>query len=163
MANIKITVDGPLEDGHKITFKAPCGCSDVGKLNVFYIDGDTQKNRLFTLKDANNNDLSGEKNMFAYGVYVSVVLDTNRGFAYVQNAASSAKIEKYLGILRTTLVSGEGGVGFIDDRITENTVFSFYTSIYGVNPKSVTVSKGSVALTFEPQGTDMEVGVRIDG
>lgn len=162
MANIKITVDGPLVDGHKITFKAPCGCGTAENLNVFYIEGGTQKNRLFTLKDANNNTLSGNTNMFAHGAYVSVVLDTNNGHAYVQNAASSAKTGDEM-IFRDTLPPETTDVTIRDPRINENTVFSFYTSIYGVNPKKVTVKNGSVELEFEPQETDMEVGVRIDG
>ena len=42
-------------------------------------------------------------------------------------------------------------------------MFSFYTSIWGVNPTGVSVATGSVTLTFDAQESDMEVGVRIDG
>ena len=163
MANIKITVDGPLEDGHKITFKAPCHCGTAEKLNVFYIEEDTQKNRLFTLKDANNNDLNGKTDMFSYGAYVSVVLDTNNGYAYVQNAASSAKIENDMAILRGTLDAGNTTITFSDTRIKGDTVFSFYSSIYGVNPERVMVGSGIIQIIWPAQEKEMEVGVRIDG
>lgn len=163
MANIKITVDGPLEDGHKITFKAPCDCGSAGKLEVFYIEEYTQMSRLFTLKDANKNTLSGNTNMFAHGAYVSVVLDTNAGYAYVQNAASSAKIENDMAILRGTLNPGTTVITFSDPRIKGDTVFSFYSSIYGVNPERVMVGSGIIQIIWPAQEKEMEVGVRIDG
>lgn len=163
MANIKITVDGPLVDGHKITFKAPCGCGTAEKLNVFYIEEGTQKNRLFTLKDSNNNSLGGKTSMFAKDAYVSVVLDTNKSYAFVQNPGSSVKTESDMAILRETLLPGEGGIVFMDPRITKNSALSFYTSIYGINPKKVIVNEGSVNLEFDSIETEIEVGVRIDG
>ena len=97
MANIKITVDGPLMDGHKITFKAPCNCDVVEKLDVLYVENGAQENRLFTMKDSHGNDLTGLGNLFFEGAYVNVVLDTNNGFAYLQNADTNGYIEDRLG------------------------------------------------------------------
>lgn len=94
MANIKITVDGPLMDGHKITFKAPCHCSSVEKLEVFYVEDSTQKSRLFTMKDSHGSDLTGLGNLFSKDAYVSVVLDTNSSSAYLQNADTNAYLEQ---------------------------------------------------------------------
>ena len=94
MANIKITVDGPLMDGHKITFKAPCNCNIVEKLDVLYIENNTQKSRLFTMKDSHGNDLTGLGNLFSEGAYVNVVLDTNNSFAFLQNAATNGYLEQ---------------------------------------------------------------------
>lgn len=96
MANIKIVVDGPIMDGHKVTFKAPCKCSDVEKLNVFYIEDSTQKSRLFTMKDSHGNDLTGIGNLFAQDAYVHAILDTNSGSAYLQNADTNAYLESKL-------------------------------------------------------------------
>ena len=94
MANIKITVDGPLMDGHKITFKAPCDCSSVEKLEVLYVEDSTQKSRLFTMKDSHGNDLTGLGNLFSKDAYVNVVLDTNSSSAYLQNAATNTYLEQ---------------------------------------------------------------------
>ena len=96
MANIKITVNGPLMDGHKITFKAPCDCTTVDKLDVRYIEDSEQKSRLFTMRDSHRNDLTGLGNLFAQGAYVNVVLDTNSGFAYLQNAGTNTYLEQKL-------------------------------------------------------------------
>ena len=94
MANIKITVEGPLMDGHKITFKAPCNCDVVEKLDVRYIENDTQKSKLFTMKDAHGNDLTGLGNLFYKNAYVDVVLDPNSGSAYLQNAGTNKYLEQ---------------------------------------------------------------------
>ena len=67
------------------------------------------------------------------------------------------------GIIRKTLKQGETEISIEDSRIKEDSILSFYTSIYGVNPKTVVVSDGSVTLTFKSQEKNMEVGVSIDG
>lgn len=81
------------------------------------------------------------------------------------NATNAAvnDINDRMEIIRKTLTAGATSVTIEDDRITDNSILSFYTSIYGVNPKTVSVSNGSVALTFKVQTVAMEVGVRIDG
>lgn len=96
MANIKITVDGPLMDGHKITFKAPCNCDVVEKLDVRYVENSTQKSKSFTMKDSHGNDLTGLGNLFYKDAYVDVVLDPNSGSAYLQNAGTNAYLEEKL-------------------------------------------------------------------
>ena len=96
MANIKITVEGSLMDGHKITFKAPCNCDAVEKLDVRYIENNTQKSKLFTMKDSHGNDLTGLGNLFFKDAYVDVVLDPNSGSAYLQNAGTNAYLEEKL-------------------------------------------------------------------
>ena len=94
MANIKITVEGPLMDGHKITFKAPCNCDVVEKLDVRYIESNTQKSKLFTMKDSHGKDLTGLGNLFYKDAYVDVVLDPNSLSAYLQNAGTNAYLEE---------------------------------------------------------------------
>ena len=93
MANIKIVVDGPLMDGHKVTFKAPCPCSEVEKLNVYYVKEGTQVSRSFTMKDTHGNDLTGIGDLFIEGAYVHVILDTIHAFAYLQNADTNGYLE----------------------------------------------------------------------
>lgn len=93
MANIKITVEGPLMDGHKITFKAPCNCDAVEKLDVRYIEDNTQKSKLFTMRDSHGKDLTGLGNLFFKNAYVNVVLDINNSFAYLQNAGTNSYLE----------------------------------------------------------------------
>lgn len=97
MANVKITVNGPLMDGHKVTFKAPCNCDVVEKLDVRYVEDSTQKSKLFTMKDTHGNDVTGLGNLFEAESYVHVILDTVNCFAYLQNADTNGYIEKRLG------------------------------------------------------------------
>ena len=66
-------------------------------------------------------------------------------------------------IIRGTLAVGAISIVLTDARITTNSMMSFYTSVWGVNPKTVTVVSGQVTLTFDAQTVAVEVGVRIDG
>ena len=68
-----------------------------------------------------------------------------------------------IAIVKGTLNSGDVEITIQSERITENSILSFYTSIYNANPINAVATVGSVTLTFEPQETNMEVGVRIDG
>ena len=60
-----------------------------------------------------------------------------------------------------TLSTGSTSITLSDSSITTDSTIDFYTSIYGVNPKTVTVENGSVTLTFKAQSEDMVVKVVI--
>lgn len=74
-----------------------------------------------------------------------------------------SKAVRSLLITKGTLTAGETSITILDDRITPDSVLTFYTSIYGVNPSNVSVSAGSVILRFPAQSVDMEVGVQVNG
>lgn len=66
-------------------------------------------------------------------------------------------------IIRGTLANGSTSVVLTDERLTSDSMLSIYTSVWGVNPTSVTVESGLVTLGFDAQTVVVEVGVRIDG
>ena len=45
--------------------------------------------------------------------------------------------------------------------IDSNSTLKFFTSVFGINPTSVSVSGSSVTLTFEAQSSDIGVKVRV--
>lgn len=58
-----------------------------------------------------------------------------------------------------TLTAGTTSVTLSDASIDSDSSFDIYTSVYMVNPTVVSVSTGSIALTFEAQASD--VGVKV--
>lgn len=104
MAYIKITSECPLFDGMPVTFKAPCDCTEVTGLRVYY-NGASQT---FTFKDAHGSTLTGIGNLFAQGAYVKVILDTTNGYSYIQNADTNKYIEDRFKIIEE---NGGGGGG----------------------------------------------------
>ena len=60
-----------------------------------------------------------------------------------------------------TLTAGSTSVTLSNAAITTSSTLDFYTDTYGVNPTAVTVSTGSVVLTFEEQASDVGVKVRV--
>lgn len=50
-----------------------------------------------------------------------------------------------------------------DTKISNESVMSFYSSVWGVEPKAVDVYDGAVRLIFEPYKDDLDVAVSIDG
>lgn len=62
-----------------------------------------------------------------------------------------------------TLTAGQTSITLDSVHITSESVLDFYTSIYGVNPTSVSVTAGHVTLRFQAQASDIVVGVKIVG
>lgn len=87
------------------------------------------------------------------------ILDDNAA-GHLQNEidAISDRMRLCSGVLHT----GEESITLTDPKFTNDADYEFYTSIYGVSPKTVEVGHGSITLTFDPQEIDMtvKVGVR---
>ena len=100
MANIKIELDYPLEDGVTLTFKAPCDCTAVTGVKVYYPEitetASTIVSKIFTLKDTHLNDLAGLGNLFMSGSTVKIVVDVTNEYAFVQNADTNSYLESVL-------------------------------------------------------------------
>ena len=85
--------------------------------------------------------------------------------AYVDAEVDGAKeyTDAKLAITTGTLPKNTTSITLSDERITTNSILSFYTSVYGVSPTAVSVSAGSVTLTFNSRSSAMTVGVSVDG
>ena len=111
MATINLTLDHTLVNGEAVIFKAPCDCTAVSGITITHPvsteDGFTYQVLSFSFRDAHNNDLSGLGNLFAEGAAVKVILNTDDGFAYIQNADTNAYLEGQLNgkSLKSTLVT----------------------------------------------------------
>lgn len=89
MAKIKVDLSYTIVDGSEVVFTAPCNCSAVDGLKVYYPDGEKE----FVFKDAHGNALTGVGNLFAKGALVKVILDVTNGHAFIQNADTNAYLE----------------------------------------------------------------------
>lgn len=64
-------------------------------------------------------------------------------------------------ILIGSLAIGDTTVVLQDSFITTTSMIDVYTDVYGVNPTNVTVTTGSITLTFEAQESVLNVKVRV--
>ena len=60
-----------------------------------------------------------------------------------------------------TLLTGSTSLTLSDASISSTSTLDFFTDVYGVSPTAVSVSTGSVTLTFEAQESDLSVKVRV--
>ena len=122
MAKIRVDITGIIEDGRLVTFKAPCDCTAIDGLVVYYtLPSDRYNNSSrtpeeFKLCDAHGNNLAGLGNLFTAGAYVHVILDTANRKAYIQNAATNSYIENKF----AELGGGGAGGGISMDLLWEN-------------------------------------------
>ena len=107
MANIKITLNHDVVDGESVTFKAPCDCTEVTGIKVYYKveteEGSTDANKTFTFRDAHCEALTNIGNLFKEGAYITVLLDTTNNYAFIQNADTNKYTE---GFARVTDFTG---------------------------------------------------------
>lgn len=89
MPNIRVDTSYTVKDGSEVVFTAPCNCSEIDGLKVYYPDGEKE----FVFKDAHGNALTGIGEAFAEGALVKTILDVTKGFAYIQNADTNSYIE----------------------------------------------------------------------
>lgn len=92
MAKIKVTSKCELYDGMSITFNTPCDSTTVDGVTVS-CKGTTQS---FTFRDTHGNPLENQSDLFSEGAYIKAVLDTTRGYAYLQNADTNGYLEAKL-------------------------------------------------------------------
>ena len=90
MAKIKVISKCELYDGMSITFRAPCDCTVVDGLNVYY----NEYSQSFSFRDAHGNNLAGLEDMFSEGAYIKAILDTRNGYAYLQNTDTNAYLQE---------------------------------------------------------------------
>lgn len=88
MAYIKINIDHPIYDGMPLTFRTPCHRRNT--------EGITVGTKNFSFRDAAGNTLSTSCELFSEGVLINVILDVTKGFAYIQNAATTGFIDARL-------------------------------------------------------------------
>ena len=98
MAKIKVISKCELYDGMSITFKAPCDCTAVDGLNVYY----NEYSQPFSFRDAHGKDLAGLDHLFTEGAYIKAILDTGRGYAYLQNGDTNSYLEETFDTLITS-------------------------------------------------------------
>lgn len=92
MSYIRVDQAIPVFDGQPVTFKSPANCSGIEGLKVYYPAADGTAVATFALADAHGNNV-GSINLFAANVLVKVILDTESGKAFVQNADTNAYLE----------------------------------------------------------------------
>jgi hypothetical protein len=115
LAKIKVTSKCELYDGMSITFNAPCDCTAVDGLNVYY----ENTSQAFTFRDAHGNDLAGVRDLFSEGSYVKVVLNTSLGYAYVQSGDTNSYIQAVFGDMEAKAEEATGTsteIIVVDDR-----------------------------------------------
>lgn len=137
MAQIKIDLSTKLIDGMVVKFKAPCDCTAVTGLLVYYVaDNGEGSSKAFAFRDSLGNDLTGLGNLFASDAYVSVILNTANGYAYIQNAGTNKYLETKIAAAAT----------ISDGAVTPAKLSQTYLPTAGGTVTGATVFSGKVSL-----------------
>lgn len=96
MSDIRVDISSVLSEGLEVLFYAPCDCSEVTGLKVYYTDPITLEETCtpFTFCDAKGNDLGNLDNLFAKDACVKVILSVVESRAYIQNAVTNSYLEE---------------------------------------------------------------------
>lgn len=64
-------------------------------------------------------------------------------------------------ILTASLTAGSTSLNFNNAAIKTDSTIDVYVSVYGVSPTAMVVSNGNAALTFEAQGSTIQVKLEV--
>lgn len=172
MANVRIDLSYPIVDGQPLTFRAPCDCTSVTGIKVYYPNGETTESKEFTLKDAHCNDLTEIGDLFASGAYVKVIVDTTNNAAYIQNADTNKYLEGMFETFKTSITkraciaSGSYvGNGKYGEANPNTLTFDFppkVIMIYG-NVRDYTNSKGKYTVIALCDSGEYRCHTNVDG
>lgn len=170
MALIKIELDYPLEDGMSLTFKAPCDCTAITGLKVYYPqiteDEVTNVNATFSFKDTHLNVLNSLGNLFVTGATVKVVVDTVNNYAFIQNADTNGyletqfntKADKSIVITTTLLANGWSSDEPPVQTVTATGITMFSNAIAGLDMSATAeqieaAGAATLQVTAQSEGT----------
>ena len=60
-----------------------------------------------------------------------------------------------------TLTAGDTTITITDSQIAIGSTIDIYTDVYGLEPNNVAVTAGQIVLTFDAQGVDIHVKVKV--
>lgn len=126
-------------NGKQISFEAPCDCSVTEYLQI---DGEN-----YSVVDSLCRPVTGKEGQWATGAIVSVVLDVDKKYAYVQNVGGGIVLEE-----TATLLGLEDGAT-IDDALERLHSIANGKAVIttGSYTPSETVHGYSLTFDFEPQ------------
>lgn len=93
----------------------------------------------------------------------ATTLSSAKDYSDANLVTAKAYTDDKLEVTKDSLIAGNTTITISNAKITPNSILSFYTEIYGVNPNDVRVFNGYVELDFEAQSRDMVVGVKVEG
>ena len=64
-------------------------------------------------------------------------------------------------IFTETLTAGDTTITITDSQIAVGSMVDIYTDVYGLEPTNVAVTAGQIVLTFDAQGVDIHVKVKV--
>ena len=64
-------------------------------------------------------------------------------------------------IFTETLTAGDTTITIISSQIAVGSMVDIYTDVYGLEPTNVAVTAGQIVLTFDAQGVDIHVKVKV--
>ena len=79
-----------------------------------------------------------------------------KDISYGDNGGGSSWID-----IQGTLLAGNTSITLSNPSIKNTSDFEFFTDVFGVCPTNVSVSSGSITLTFDEQANDLGVKVRV--
>ena len=63
--------------------------------------------------------------------------------------------------LTATLLTGQTTVTISDAAILTTSTIDIYTNVFGLSPEAVSVSTGSITMTFSEQSADVSIKIRV--
>ena len=136
-----------------------------GSTSTYYVAMGDGTNRIVTdIGEVNRFSLASAKTVSCYIRIVNGFTANNLVFKPVlSEVPNNSILSRLIGTTLTssTINASDVSYTFTDASIKTDSMIDIYDTIYGFNPKSVTVTNGSCVITFDAQSTSHQIKLKI--
>lgn len=140
-----------------ITLSDLNAATDLPAGTLFYVIIENQESETGYDSFKINSELVASKILSAYNF--PLLLDTTAKNAI--GAINELNARPTYKELTGTLTAGQTSITISDAAILTTSTIDIYTDVFGVSPEDVTVSNGSVTMTFSAQSANLSVKLRV--
>ena len=140
-----------------ITLSDLSAAADLPAGTLFYVVIENQESETGYDSFKINSELVASKILSAYNF--PLLLDTTAKNAI--GAINELAARRTYKELTRTLTAGQASITISDAAILTTSTIDIYTDVFGVSPEDVTVSNGSVTLTFSAQSANLSIKLRV--
>lgn len=140
-----------------ITLSDLSAASDLPAGTLFYVVIENQESETGYDSFKINSELVASKILSAYNFPLLLDTTAKNAIGAINELAARPTYKELTG----TLTAGQTSITISDAAILTTSTIDIYTDVFGINPEAVTVSNGSVTLTFSAQSADLSIKLRV--
>ena len=140
-----------------ITLSDLTAAADLPAGTLFYVAVEDQESETGYESLKITSELVATKILTAYNFPLLLDTTAKNAVGAINELAARPTYKELTG----TLTAGQTSITISDAAILTTSTIDIYTDVFGIGPEDVTVSNGSVTMTFSAQAANLSIKLRV--